>query len=109
LTVLVLCAATVTTFLQKIEADRQRDAAQFEARRAESANEFLDFLLQSDGGTSQARSRPLRALNWALACSSSNIAAIRALRGACWLSSATNIAVRPLHARPLRWTTARMR
>jgi serine/threonine protein kinase len=58
LTVLVLCAATVTTFLQKIEANRQRDAAQFEARHAESANEFLDFLLQSDGGTSQGSLSP---------------------------------------------------
>jgi serine/threonine protein kinase len=58
LTVLVLCAATVTIFLQKLEADRQRDAAQFEARHAESANEFLDFLLQSDGGTSQASLSP---------------------------------------------------
>jgi eukaryotic-like serine/threonine-protein kinase len=58
LTVLVLCAATIITFLQKIEVTRQRDAAQFEARRAESANEFLDFLLQSDGGTSQASLSP---------------------------------------------------
>jgi eukaryotic-like serine/threonine-protein kinase len=58
LTVLVLCAATITTFLQKLEADRQRDAAQFEARHAESANEFLDFLLQSDGGTNQASLSP---------------------------------------------------
>jgi eukaryotic-like serine/threonine-protein kinase len=58
LTVLVLCAATVTTFLQKLEADRQRDAAQFEARHAESANEFLDFLLQSDGGTSHGSLSP---------------------------------------------------
>jgi eukaryotic-like serine/threonine-protein kinase len=58
LTVLVLCAATVITFLQKLEADRQRDAAQFEARHAESANEFLDFLLQSDGGTSKGSLSP---------------------------------------------------
>jgi eukaryotic-like serine/threonine-protein kinase len=58
LTGLVLCAATIITFLQKIEVTRQRDAAQFEARRAESANEFLDFLLQSDGGTSQASLSP---------------------------------------------------
>ena len=58
LTVLVLCAATLTTFLQKLEADRQRDAAQFEARHAESANEFLDFLLQSDGGTNQGALSP---------------------------------------------------
>jgi serine/threonine protein kinase len=58
LTLLVLCAATIITFLQKIEVTRQRDAAQFEARRAESANEFLDFLLQSDGGTSQASLSP---------------------------------------------------
>jgi eukaryotic-like serine/threonine-protein kinase len=58
LTVLVLCAATITTFLQKLEADRQRDAAQFEVRHAESANEFLDFLLQSDGGTSQGSLSP---------------------------------------------------
>jgi len=58
LTVLVLCAATIITFLQKIELTRQRDTAQFEARRAESANEFLDFLLQSDGGTSQASLSP---------------------------------------------------
>jgi eukaryotic-like serine/threonine-protein kinase len=58
LTVLVLCAATIITFLQKIEVIRQRDTAQFEARRAESANEFLDFLLQSDGGTSQTSLSP---------------------------------------------------
>jgi serine/threonine-protein kinase len=58
LTVLVLCAATIATFLQKLEADRQRDAAQFEARHAESANEFLDFLLQSDGGTTQGSLSP---------------------------------------------------
>jgi eukaryotic-like serine/threonine-protein kinase len=58
LTALVLCAATIITFLQKLEADRQRDAAQFEARHAESANEFLDFLLQSDGGTSQTSLSP---------------------------------------------------
>jgi serine/threonine protein kinase len=58
LTVLVLCAATVTTFLQKIEANHQRDAARFEARHAESANEFLDFLLQSDGGTSHTSLSP---------------------------------------------------
>jgi serine/threonine protein kinase len=58
LTVLVLCAATVTTFLQKLEADRQRDAAQFEARRAESSNEFLNLLLLSDGGTNQASLSP---------------------------------------------------
>ncbi len=58
LTLLVLCAATIITFLQNIEVTRQRDAAQFEARRAESANEFLDFLLQSDGGTSQASLSP---------------------------------------------------
>jgi serine/threonine protein kinase len=51
---LVLCSATILTFLQKIEADRQRDAAQFEARRAESSNEFLDILLFSDGGINQA-------------------------------------------------------
>jgi serine/threonine-protein kinase len=54
LILLVLCAATVTTFLQKLEADRQRDAAQFEARRAESSNEFLNLLLLSDGGSNQA-------------------------------------------------------
>jgi eukaryotic-like serine/threonine-protein kinase len=54
LVVLVLCAATITIFLQKLEADRQRDLAQFEARRAESASEFLDVLLISDGGTSQS-------------------------------------------------------
>ena len=58
LTMLVLCAATLITFLQKLEADRQRDAAQFEARHAESANEFLDFLLQSDGGTSHGSLSP---------------------------------------------------
>jgi eukaryotic-like serine/threonine-protein kinase len=58
LTVLVLCAATIITFWQKIEVTRQRDAAQFEARRAESANEFLDFLLQSDAGTNQASLSP---------------------------------------------------
>src|ERR1700689_5351295 len=45
LTVLILCAATVVTFMQKIAADRQRDAAEFEARRAESSNEFLNLLL----------------------------------------------------------------
>src|SRR5258708_10589273 len=58
LTALLLCAPTIVTVLQKIEVTQQRDAAQFEARRAESANEFLDFLLQSDGGTSQASLSP---------------------------------------------------
>jgi eukaryotic-like serine/threonine-protein kinase len=58
LSVLVLCAATVTIFLQKLEADRQRNAAQFEARHAESANEFLDLLLQSDSDTSKASLTP---------------------------------------------------
>jgi eukaryotic-like serine/threonine-protein kinase len=58
LTVLVLCGATVTIFLQKLEADRQRDIAQFEARRAESSSEFLDVLLISDGGTSQSSLSP---------------------------------------------------
>jgi eukaryotic-like serine/threonine-protein kinase len=58
LTVLVLCAATITTFLQKLEANRQRDAAQFEARRAESSNEFLNLLLLSDGATNQASLSP---------------------------------------------------
>jgi serine/threonine protein kinase len=52
LTLLVLCAATVTTFLQKVAADRQRDAAEFEARRAESSNEFLNLLLLSEGAPS---------------------------------------------------------
>jgi eukaryotic-like serine/threonine-protein kinase len=52
LTLLLLCAATVATFMQKIAADRQRNAAEFEARRAESANEFLNLLLLSDGGSS---------------------------------------------------------
>ena len=52
LTLLILCAATVTTFMQKMAADRQRDAAEFEARRAESSNEFLNLLLLSDGGSS---------------------------------------------------------
>jgi eukaryotic-like serine/threonine-protein kinase len=58
LTVLVLCTATGAAFLQKLEADRQRDAAQFEARHAESANEFLDFLLQSDGGAAHGSLSP---------------------------------------------------
>jgi serine/threonine protein kinase/tetratricopeptide (TPR) repeat protein len=52
LTLLILCAATATTFMQKMAADRQRDAAEFEARRAESSNEFLNLLLLSDGGSS---------------------------------------------------------
>jgi eukaryotic-like serine/threonine-protein kinase len=60
LTILVLIVATVTTFLQMIEANRQRDAAQFEARRAESSNEFLNLLLLSDGGASQAPLSPAR-------------------------------------------------
>jgi eukaryotic-like serine/threonine-protein kinase len=58
LIILVLFVATVTTFLQMIEANRQRDSAQFEARRAESSNEFLNLLLLSDGGTSQASLSP---------------------------------------------------
>jgi serine/threonine protein kinase len=58
LTVLVLCAATIITFWQKIEANHQRDAAQFEARRAESSNEFLNLLLLSDGGTNQTSLSP---------------------------------------------------
>ena len=39
-----------------IEASRQRDAAQFEARHAESANEFLNLLFLTDGGASQTLS-----------------------------------------------------
>jgi serine/threonine protein kinase len=58
LTLLVLCAAAIITFVQKLEANRQRDAAQFESRRAESANEFLNLLLLSDGGTKQASLSP---------------------------------------------------
>jgi eukaryotic-like serine/threonine-protein kinase len=58
LIILVLFVATITTFLQMIEANRQRDAAQFEARRAESSNEFLNLLLLSDGGTSQSSLSP---------------------------------------------------
>jgi eukaryotic-like serine/threonine-protein kinase len=58
LTVLVLCTATIVTFLQKLEANNQRDVAQFEARRAESSSEFLDVLLLSDGGTSQSSLSP---------------------------------------------------
>lgn len=54
LTLMVLCAAILITLLQKMEADRQRDAAQFEARRAQSANEFLNVLLLSDGNTAQS-------------------------------------------------------
>jgi serine/threonine protein kinase len=51
LTLLVLCAATVVTFMQKVAADHQRDAAEFEARRAESSNEFLNLLLLSDNSS----------------------------------------------------------
>lgn len=50
LTAIVLIAAVITTSLQMIEARRQRDEARFQARRAESANEFLNVLLLSDGG-----------------------------------------------------------
>ena len=53
LTLIVLCAAVAITFLQKLEADRQRDAAQFEARRAQSSNEFLNMLMLSDGDNGQ--------------------------------------------------------
>ena len=55
------------------------------------------------------RSRLPRALSWAPACSSFSITTTRALRGVCWLSSATNIVVKPLRARPLRWIPVRMR
>lgn len=51
LTLLILCAATVVTFAQKLAADRERDSAEFEARLAESSNEFLNLLLLSDGGS----------------------------------------------------------
>jgi eukaryotic-like serine/threonine-protein kinase len=54
LTLIVLCAAVAITFLQKLEADRQRDAAQFEARRAQSSNEFLNMLMLSDGDNGQS-------------------------------------------------------
>jgi eukaryotic-like serine/threonine-protein kinase len=60
LTLLVLIVATITTFLQMLEAKQQRDAAQFEARRAESSNDFLNLLLLSDGGASQAPLSPAR-------------------------------------------------
>jgi hypothetical protein len=39
------------TFMQKVAADHQRDAAEFEARRAESSNEFLNLLLLSDNSS----------------------------------------------------------
>jgi eukaryotic-like serine/threonine-protein kinase len=58
LTLIVLCAASVITFLQKMEADRQRDAAQFETRLAQSANEFLNVLLMSEGNTAQSALTP---------------------------------------------------
>jgi eukaryotic-like serine/threonine-protein kinase len=58
LTILVLIGATITTFFQMIEANRQRDTAQFEARRAESSNDFLDLLLLSDDGASQTPLSP---------------------------------------------------
>jgi serine/threonine protein kinase len=58
LILIVLCAAVAITFLQKLEADRQRDAAQFEARRAQSSNEFLNMLMLSDGDNAQSSLTP---------------------------------------------------
>jgi serine/threonine-protein kinase len=51
LTALALIAATAITTVQMIEARHQRDEAGFQTRRAEAANEFLNVLLQSDGGS----------------------------------------------------------
>ena len=47
---LLLAAAALVTFLLKLEADRQRDAARFEARSAQSSNEFMSLMLLSEGG-----------------------------------------------------------
>ncbi len=52
LTLLVLVRGHSRDVYAKMAADRQRDAAEFEARRAESSNEFLNLLLLSDGGSS---------------------------------------------------------
>jgi serine/threonine-protein kinase len=50
LTALALIGATLVTTLQMLEANRQRDEAVFQTRRAEAANEFLNALMQSEGG-----------------------------------------------------------
>jgi serine/threonine-protein kinase len=50
LVVAALIVATVVTTTQMLEARRQRDAAQYQSRRAESVSDFLDLLLLSDGG-----------------------------------------------------------
>jgi serine/threonine-protein kinase len=55
LTTLALIGATVVTTLQMIEARRQRDEAAFQTRRAEAANEFLNALMQSEGGPEKPR------------------------------------------------------
>ena len=109
LTVLVLCAATIITFLQKIEVTGRGTLRS--SRRAAQNPRMSSWTSCSSPMAARARrrSRPPRALNWAPACSSFSIATTRALRGACWSSSAINIVVRPLHARPLRWTPVRMR
>lgn len=50
LVVIVLVASTAVTSLEMLEARHQRDDAQFQARRSDAETEFLDALMQSDGG-----------------------------------------------------------
>jgi tRNA A-37 threonylcarbamoyl transferase component Bud32/tetratricopeptide (TPR) repeat protein len=52
----LLVGAVVTTTVQMSEARRQRDAARFQARRAEATDDFLKLLMLSDLGPS----RPVR-------------------------------------------------
>jgi len=48
---LVLIAAIGISVARLVQVERQRDAARIEARRAGAANEFLNVLLMSDGGS----------------------------------------------------------
>ena len=57
LLVMTLLGAVIVTLTQMREARAQRDEALFQSRRAESANEFMVALLQTDGGGSSPRSR----------------------------------------------------
>ncbi|HEY8509123.1 MAG TPA: protein kinase [Steroidobacteraceae bacterium] len=63
LLVSTLAGAAIVTTSQMLEARAQRDEAQFQARRAESANEFLNVLMLSDGGPEAPRMGTIERLN----------------------------------------------
>jgi serine/threonine-protein kinase len=53
-----LVAAVIVTTTQMLEAQRQRDRARYESRRAEATSDFMTLLLMSEGGAGRAALTP---------------------------------------------------